>query len=252
MSDPKVQFKVLGELKQLDQKIFRLETDVSRIPGELGKLEETLNARRTKLAAAKEAFEGIEKKVRKSELDVKEKEDSLRKAESKMMEVKTNEEYQAAMRENDGQKKEKSKLEESALLAMGDLETKRNDFKKLEGEFKTFEATLNGDKTQLEAERAKLMNQLEALLAERASAVARLEPRFASTYNRLLKAGKGIAVCGIQSGSCLGCNMIVRPQLYNEVLGCKVVHQCPSCGRLLVPPSVEELDAAESKDVGQA
>ncbi len=247
-----MQFKVLGELKTLDQKIFRLETDVSRIPGELGKLEETLSARRAKLAASKEAFDTIEKKVRKSEIDVKEKEDALRKAESKMMEVKTNEEYQAAIRENEGQKGEKGKLEEAALTAMTDLETRRSEFKALETEFKTFETALNGDKKQLEGERAKLVNQLEGFLAERAGAVARLEPHIAGIYNRLLKAGKGIAVCGIQSGSCLGCNMIVRPQLYNEVLGCKVVHQCPSCGRLLVPPSVEELDAAEAKDCGQA
>ena len=52
-------------------------------------------------------------------------------------------------------------------------------------------------------------------------------------------------IVAAENGLCMGCSMRIRPQLYNEVLGQKVIHPCPTCGRILVVVPKETAAASE-------
>ncbi len=243
----KAQFRILGKLKRLDEKLYRLQTELERIPEEVKKLDQKLARHKEDFNLQKANFEANEKLLRKAELDLKEKEDFIRKAEGKMMECKTNEEYQAAQKEIEGFKSEKSKLEEVVLTAMNGMDGLKNNLKAAETKFKEEESVVNKEKKEFEEAKNKLLRSYEEQASHKDGLVTQLSPDAASLYRRVFGITKGIAICLAENSSCLGCNMKIRPQLFNEVLGAKVIHRCPSCGRILITASAE-LDENTSAD----
>jgi len=241
----KAQYQVLSALKKVDEKVVRLQAEIDRIPEEINKLQAALKERTEEYEKLKQSFETREKDLRKSELELKEKEDNLRKAESKMMEVKTNEEYQAALKENQVQKDEKSQLEDKVLGTILDLEEQRKKLKEVEKDFQAYSNAVKSDTKQLEEENKKLFELLQEQLQKRALTTSELNAEIAGLYNRVIERVKGIAVVRVENGMCLGCYMKVRPQLYNEILGYKAIHRCPSCGRILISEPTDEQESAE-------
>lgn len=242
----RAQYQILAELKRVEEKVARLQNDIERIPNELQKLQSALSTRRQDYDKTKQIFDTAEKKLRGVEAELREKEDKLNKAESKMMEVKTNEEYQAAMRENEGQKKEKTGLEEQILTLISEVEAQRTHLKAAEGQFKEYEGVVTKDTKALESDRDKLLKLLEEQTQMQTSVVSRLSPEVQTLYNRVAAKMKGAAIVQAENGMCVGCNMKMRPQLFNEVLGFKAIHRCPSCGRIviIVPKDAESVATA--------
>jgi predicted nucleic acid-binding Zn-ribbon protein len=230
----KAQYQTLADLKRVDEKIFRLEHDIEQIPQEIEKFDQALQTRRQDYEKVKASFEGSEKRLRQIESDLKDREDKLHKAEGKMMEVKTNEEYKAAIKENDTQKSEKSGVEEQVLLLMNQLDENKSKLKQAESEFKTYETTVQGQTGQLESDRTKLVNMLEVQMQARATLSQQLTPDVRAVYQRVCTRIKGVPVVSVENGMCLGCHMKMRAQLFNEVLGFKAIHRCPSCGKILI------------------
>ena len=241
----KAQYQVLADLKRIDEKAVRLKKDIDLIPIEIAKFETAEAVRRQELNKVKAQFDATEKKLRLAEGDLREREDRLTKAESKMMEVKTNEEYQAALKENENQKKAKGGLEEQVLVLFKDVEDHRNKFQEIEKTVKAYEASLVDDKEKLKLELAKLESLWKGQMEKRAVILAQLNATTATLYNHLSTRFNGSAVASAENGMCVNCNIKIRPQLYNEVLGFKAIHRCPNCGKILIIPSKESAtDAA--------
>ena len=230
----KAQYQILCQLKRIEEKIARLKFQVAKIPEELDVLENVLKQRRTEFDHAKTTFDGHQVALRKSESDLKEREASLHKAESKMMEVKTNQEYQAAIKENQGQKSEQVALEDKTLTFMTLLDEQRKALKDVESKYKEFETSQNTDKKKLEADRVALLRGIEEQTQLRDQAAAHLSPENKELYRIVTIKTKGVPVSKADNCMCLSCNMRMRPQLYNEILGFKAIHRCPACGRILV------------------
>lgn len=241
----KEQYEILAQLKRVDEKVARLQNEADRIPAEIAKLEKVLADRKAEFNTSKTAFDTQEKALRKAESDLKEKEEGLRKAEGKMMEVKTNEEYQAALKENQGQKGEKGKLEEQVLTSMTKAEEHRTKFKEAEKVLKDHETAYQRDRKTLDEDRLKVVNQIEHQLQLRNQLATKLSPDVATIYNRVVTRMKGVSIVRAENGRCQGCNRTLQPQLYNEVLGQKAVHKCQNCGKILLVAS-QELPADET------
>jgi predicted nucleic acid-binding Zn-ribbon protein len=152
-----------------------------------------------------------------------------------MMEVKTNVEYQAALKENETHKTEKSLIEEKVLALISDLETFRNTLKEADSEHKARSADFNGQKSRLQEEGRGIQKAYEELLEKRKGVIAQLGADTKVLYEKACSTLKGVAISKIDKGMCCSCNVRMRPQLYNEVLGFKAIHRCPSCSRILVP-----------------
>ena len=232
----RIQYETLAELRRTDEKVVRLLRGLEEIPIELAKLDQALALRRKTFDSAKAVLEAAEKRLRSLEGDLKERDAQIEKAAAKMMEVKTNQEYQAALKENEGRKAEKTKVEEEMLKFSTEADAARATVKEHEADFKAYDHSLKGDRERLQEEATKLQSQLDEQIEKRGSSTAKLEPTILSIYRRVASSG-AIAVAFIDNYVCQGCRTKVRPQLYNEILGLKAVHRCPSCGRLLIVAS---------------
>lgn len=226
----------------MDEKVFRLRQELDQIPVDLAALDADISKSLAGFQEVKGRHDDLEKSVRKAESDLREKEDFLRKAESKMMEVKTNEEYQAAQKENETHKAEKERLEEKVLSLLSELEAFKGTVKDADAIHQKRSAELNESKKKLQDEGKSIQKSFEELLEKRKGILGELDPATKSLYEKASLAVKGVAISKIDKGLCCSCNVRIRPQLYNEVLGFKAVHRCPSCNRILVAP-VDETEA---------
>ncbi len=229
----RAQYETLADLRRTDEKIQRLKRGLEEIPKEVAKLDESLATRRTVFDSAKTTLDACEKRLRSLEQDLKERDSQIEKAASKMMEVKTNQEYQAALKENDGRKEEKTKVEQDIAKIATEAETARKSMKEHEADYKAYENSLKADRVRLQEEAAKLEGLLQEQLQKREISASKLDASIATVYTRVASSG-AVAVAYIDNYVCQGCRTKVRPQLYNEILGFKAVHRCPSCGRLLI------------------
>jgi predicted nucleic acid-binding Zn-ribbon protein len=239
----KAQYLVLTDLKRTDEKIFRLKNELDQIPLDLKNLDEEIEKSLQVFQVVKGQHDDLEKSVRKAESDLKEKEDFLRKAESKMMEVKTNEEYQAALKENETHKTEKGSLEEKVLTLITELEGFKSKLKEAETAHKERTAEFTGQKNRLQEEGKSIQKSYEELLEKRKSIVSQLSSDIKSLYEKAYNTIKGVVIAKVDKGMCCSCHVRVRPQLYNEVLGFKAFHRCPSCSRILIA----DIDLTESE-----
>ncbi|MBI4405291.1 MAG: hypothetical protein HY537_14100, partial [Deltaproteobacteria bacterium] len=94
--------------------------------------------------------------------------------------------------------------------------------------------------SQLEVDGKKLLTQREELIGKRDVVVKGLDSEVATLYRRLTSRLKGVAVVEVESGTCLGCHMRIRPQMYNEVIGYQAIHRCPNCGKIMISVSKDE------------
>lgn len=227
------QYEALAELRRTDEKIQRLRRGMEELPKEIAKLDQALALRRQGFDAAKAIVDAADKRIRSLEQDLKDRDTNIDKAAAKMMEVKTNQEYQAALKENDGRKDEKTKIETEIQKIQAEAETARASMKEQEADYKAYENSLKEDRTRLMEEASKFQGQLDEQLQKQGVSKSKLDANVASIYNRVTSSG-AVAVAIIDNYICQGCRTKVRPQLYNEILGLKAVHRCPSCGRLLI------------------
>lgn len=229
----KTKYKILGDLKRIDDKIMRLGDELEQIPPELQKTEKELSQRKEDFGSITVKVETAEKKLRKLELELREKEDRLRKAQEKMMEVTTNEQYQAALKENEAQKAEQSELEDQILGLLSAVEEERRLLKDAEKKFQDCQAAAQKYTQHLNEDRDRLLKLLEEQKHEQTVAALQLDSETSSLYARVSSRLRG-AIAFVESGICLSCHTRVRPQLYNEVLGYQTIHRCANCGRILI------------------
>ncbi len=240
----KSQYEILAGLKSTDDQLVRVLSDLAKLPLEKAQADELLANAKRAFEAAKTQFETTEKSARQAELSVKEKEDFLKKAEAKLMEVKNNDEYRAALREMENHKRAKGSLEEKALELMSVLEGHKENFKADEAKFLEATQVYNVTAKKYDADFSSLEAMRTDLLKQREQAAPQLDAGTGALFRKLSNRLKGAIVTSIDpSGRCSSCHIQIRAQAYNEIVGFKAVHTCGTCGKILVlrptPPGVE-------------
>jgi len=233
-------FATLAILKKTEEKILRLKEGLKEIPEEIEKAKSLLKSKAEKINELQHLHEAKKKQLRTAELDLKEKEATLEHAEAKLMQVRTNEEYQAALKENTIQKEQLSKLEDEVLNCLMDVEKLQEELNNEKKTYASSEATFNEDKKRLEAESQKLESLLGAENKAKKEFLDKLPKEVINIYYRIASSRFINPVTFVDNGMCQSCRIRLRPQLYNEIIGYQKIHTCSNCGRILVPSISED------------
>jgi len=236
VSEIQKEISVLWDLKKVADQIHRVQVDLVRIPEEILKLQNNLEKAKSAFEGEKSKIEMLEKKVREAERDTKIEEDYLAKSEARMKDVKNNTTLQAAQKEQQDRKRTKTRLEEDAAKATAEMEAKKAQFPGYETQFQEVAKKTLEECAVLEADLAKLRSEITLLEGKQQDLTKGLSINISTIYTRLARGGQGAPIAQVDEGLCLSCHMRVRPQLYNEVIGFKQIHQCSGCRKLLVYP----------------
>ena len=233
----------LLQLQQSDVKVRELETAANQLPAkldplrrDLAKLQGMLDGERAKLAET-EAW-------RKTQQDLIDRErDALKAAQSKLQASKNSKEFGAATREVENKRKsitdreaELKKVSEASAASTTQMQTRDKD--------------VEGVRTELTNSEAAMADQLNALRASLAEAIAVRDAHRAQVDKQWLKiydtlaAKRGYAVAPVIKGVCQGCHMALPPQLNNILARMESIETCPRCGRLVYRKELLEQPAA--------
>ncbi len=221
------------DLQDLDLEIAGLQREVQRIPREVADGEQLLNSSRGAWDQARERLAALEQLRRRKERELEDVTAEQRKRQGRLFEIKTNQEYAAVLKEIEGLKERRSKLEDEILGTFDDIEAAQSAVRDESARFQEREKIFQQERTTKEGELRRLQGELERVQEERRRQANRVEASLLQTYQRLLRSRGGLAVVPVKDGSCLGCHVALTPQTYNELRKGEVFVSCANCQRIL-------------------
>lgn len=240
------QIEQVSRLQSLDLQIAELQKEIAALPKHIAVIEKALDSHLRRLEADRAALAANQKERKRLEDEIKIQEQKISKLKDQMLGAKTNEQYRAFQHEIEFCENEVRKHEDRILDLMGESEP-------LDANVKKAEASLKEEKHQVESEKAKArerttadVEQVARLEHERKSVVGLLKPQVLSAYDRIRKKWHGAAVAEATDGRCSGCQIVLRPQFFQDLRRGDQLMLCESCGRILYyhPPVSFEQDLA--------
>jgi len=204
---------LLAELASLDGKVTEAEETIASKNGELSLIDEEKNILDENLASEAE---------------------NITRSEARLKEIKTQKEYQAVSKEITTARKLKVELEEQILQKIGRIEELNAELATMVENLASLQENIGSQKAEVQVKIDQLEEGIGQDVVVREDIVNGLSASIMRRYSLLREQRRGIAVVEARSGSCLGCNMNLPPQLYNTLFRGDDLITCPHCQRILV------------------
>ena len=232
-------------LQQADREILRLKEEIAALPKRVAAIEERLAGTKAILEKAKTAVKADEAARRKFESAISDQQQKISKYRDQSLAVKTNEQYKALLHEIQFAEQDIRANEDKILELMVNAEIREKDVKAAEAELKAETAEIEKEKIDARQRTAEDEKELAAWNAKRDTARAGVDADLLRQYDRVAK-HRGSGLSEARDHKCLACQVMLRPQTYNEVRAGAQVVVCESCQRILFydPANDEAADPA--------
>jgi len=228
-------------LQQADREILRLKEEIAALPKRVAAIEERLAGTRALLEKAKAAVKADEATRRKYESGIQDQQQKISKYRDQSLAVKTNEQYKALLHEIQFAEQDIRAHEDKILELMVNAEVREKDVKAAEATLKAETAEIEKEKIEARQRTAEDEKQLAEWNAKRDTARAGVDADLLRQYDRVAK-HRGTGLSEAKDHKCLACQVMLRPQTYNEVRASTQVVTCESCQRILFyDPSNDEV-----------
>lgn len=224
----------LLKLQDIDNEINKMEVSKERIPEEIDEISNLLVDKKALLEHSKNKLAELEKSKRAIENEIKMEEERIKKDKEKMMQVKSNEEYHAILREIDNSRKEISDRETNILKFMEQMDDAKREIEEGDLQLNKLEVEMNAKNDELNRFLKDVDANISSKTKEREQYLSKIKLPLLKKYD-MIKNKKEYpdAVVKVISYSCSACNMHIPHQMVNEIRGSKQIHVCPSCERIL-------------------
>jgi uncharacterized protein len=220
-------------IQDRDQKIFALKKELARIPEMAEHAKTRLRGDQDTVQKTKEQLQHVEVEMKKVELDIGTRENTIARLKRQQYETRKNDEFQALGHEVVRYQGEVAKLEETQLVYMERSETMHKALREVEAALSKTQAVVEADLRELEERRRNSEEQIRSLEAEKEPFVRQVDRALYGTYQRILKSKGGSAVVPVLGGQCRGCHMKVTSATIVKAKTEKDMTFCDHCGRMI-------------------
>ncbi len=235
----------LTALQKVDLDIAALKKNADAYPRDIADLEKQLSAARAAVDGERSRLEDLEKQKVTLEHTITDDRDKVRKWEARLTEQRSTREYSALAREIDIAKKGQQTMAEEVVELGKQATLQREVVKQREADFAGKAKELGGKIDELRGKLKDVEAQIAGIDAERQRAAADVAPDLLRRYDTVRKKRLPAVVPAVAPGTCTGCRMNVRPQLFNQLVASRGLDVCPSCSRMLY--AAESLEEAAPK-----
>ena len=227
------QLQQLIALQEVDLKINELVDRLAAIPQERERVLKEFNESAADYHALIERLENARQTRLRHETELQEQQSHQDKYKQDLMKVRNEKEYSTALREIDAAKKTISTLETQLLEAIEEVEKLEEEVKTSTPAFETKQTEIDGIIADFGKSEAGVKAEQQNIIKERDQLIKGMPKGLLSTYERVAKSRKGIALSEALNSSCSMCRMTIRPQVFSNVRKGDELIQCDSCGRIL-------------------
>ncbi len=227
------QLQLLMKLQTIDLRVSELEKLKDEPSSKISQLEATLLEKEKDIEHIKKQFEESTKKKIKKEKDLDVELEKIKASEKRMMEAKTNKEYEAFLKEIAFAKELNLDAEEEIIEYMNEIEEISKKIVQLEANCTNLAKNFKKEKVKLKSDSIKYGKEMKSFILKRKDIVNAIKADLFEQYNIIREKRLGIAVVNVTNGICQGCHLNILPQLYNDVQKCEDLIVCPHCLRIL-------------------
>src|SRR5271170_5135335 len=221
----------LLELQTADKEIRRLQEEVAALPRRVAVIEQKLAGTQAHLEKAQAAAKGDEANRKKFEGAIKDLQTKISKYRDQSLDVKTNEQYKALQHEIQFAEQEIRLNEDRILEVMVNVDARDKEVKAAEAELKAETAEIEKEKDDARKVAAEDQKKLAEWNAKRSALRTGISEDVLRQYERVAKF-RGSGLVEVRDQKCMGCQVKLRPQTYNEVRNGEKVMVCESCSRV--------------------
>lgn len=229
----KEELALLIELQQKETAAARIALRRKELPVRIGELDAAFATVRSATEAEQARLDGLKKTKKEKEGLLVRGQDSLKKTRERLLEVKTNKEYQSMLKEIETIETKNSHGEDEIIALLDEIDRAEGEVKVKTGELEAERRRYEEQKAALEKELNSLEQELETCRQEGETVKARISPQILQHYQRIKGAGRAVAVAAVWKEVCDGCHMSIPPQLYNELQKADQLMTCPHCNRII-------------------
>ena len=226
----------LVELQDTLCTIAEAEQFERKAPEQIQALERRLEEAAGSLNVVREELAESQKQRRALEMDIASVETTIDRHQEQMMSVKTNEAYRALQHEIEQERTNVRKLEDRVLELMEHSEQLEARIKVLESEHAQECGRTEEEKRKVLEKGQAASEELKRLQEVRKISESKIPADTLDNFNRIASARGGVGIVAAKNELCGGCNVRLRPQMFQEVRRAKVLHSCGSCNRYLYCP----------------
>ncbi len=239
-----VDLEKLKELQAVEREIARLGAEVAALPKRVASLEAQLADTKLKVERAQSAISANLNDRRKQEQKIQDEQQKISKYREQSLGVKTNEQYRALMHEVQFAEQEIRACEDRILEGMVNNEELEKKLKRAEAELKAETVQIEKEKAEARAVTAKDEAELADWNLKRKTLRMAISPDHLAYYDRVAAVRKN-ALAEARDHKCSACQVMLRPQTYNEVRTNEHIIACDSCQRILFYEPAQEAEADE-------
>ncbi|MGA9527387.1 MAG: C4-type zinc ribbon domain-containing protein [Terriglobales bacterium] len=230
----------LLELQVVDQEIRKLKDEIAELPKRIAVIEQKLAGTNAQLEKARAAAKADETNRKKFESAIQDLQGKISKYRDQSLAVKTNEQYKALLQEIQFAEQEIRINEDRILEVMVNVEGREKEVKAAEARFKAETAEIEKEKEDARRVTAEDQKKLAEWNAKRDGLRHGIDEDLLRRYERVLKF-RGSGIAEVRDQKCMGCQVMLRPQTYNEVRNGGQLMYCDSCQRVLYFDPANEL-----------
>ena len=226
----------LYKLQLIDSEIDRIRTVRGELPLEVKDLEDELEGLSSRLGKMEDELKALELDISNRKNANKDSEASIAKYKEQQNNVRNNREFESLSKEIEYQELEMKLNDKRSKESQFKIVSKKELLDEVKERYEFRAEDLKTKTAELDEIVEETKAQEEKLMKKSASALKKLDERFAGAYTRLRNSAKnGLAVVKVERNSCGGCFNKVPPQRQLDIQAKKKIIVCEHCGRILVP-----------------
>ena len=225
--------RLLIELQEIEKKVRALAKQKARAPIQIAMMQEEESKAEGRLAEKEEMHKSAQRLRKELEREVEDLEGRKSKSKLRLLEVKSNKEYQATLKEIDDIEDLIRRREDQIIEQMEVAESLANEIREHERLRSEAHKRLEQEGAQLEKEAAKADTLIASLEQEKERIKPQIPAEMWQKYQLLSANRGGVALAPVNQSTCQVCHMNLPPQLFIDLQRNEKMMHCPNCQRII-------------------
>jgi predicted nucleic acid-binding Zn-ribbon protein len=230
---PREQIELLIALAQRETEIDRIDAELAKMPVRLREMEAALQDFEFALETRNAVLTELKKNYRAQDADIQKHHGRIQKRDTQLRAVKNNKDYQAILKEISDIKTLISDLEDQTLECLEKIDAAEAELRSVQEDFTCEQEKIRDKQALVQNEADAYARRRDELVSERDHLFSRIDTELKKLYQASRSMAGKPAITEVRSSICLGCNMNIPPQMYNELHRGNTLRNCPHCHRLI-------------------